>query len=265
MTERSVPELHIVDLHSHLVPGVDDGTSTVAESLSALAGLYQEGVRAVVTTPHLLIPHLASKEELDQELALHRRVFEELSAACAGRDDLPSIALGQEIWAPDAASARRVVHRRDIGLANGRFLLVEFGFDLLGDHNEVIREVQGAGRQIVIAHPERYRYLQRHDPLEVMRTWQDLGARLQVNVGSLTGHYNRSSPGSEQLAWQMVEEGLVDLFATDHHGPRRAGVSPREALDALIARGQRALAERAMWETPGLIARNQTLGSRLPR
>jgi len=103
------------------------------------------------------------------------------------------------------------------------------------------------------------------DPLEVMRTWQDLGARLQVNVGSLTGHYNRSSPGSEQLAWQMVEEGLVDLFATDHHGPRRAGVSPREALDALIARGQRALAERAMWETPGLIARNQTLGSRLPR
>src|SRR4026208_1272181 len=131
MTERSVPELHIVDLHSHLVPGVDDGTSTVAESLSALAGLYQEGVRAVVTTPHLLIPHLASKEELDQELALHRRVFEELSAACARRDDLPSIALGQEIWAPDAASARRVVHRRDIGLANCRFTLGQFGFDLL--------------------------------------------------------------------------------------------------------------------------------------
>jgi protein-tyrosine phosphatase len=265
MTDRFAPALSIVDLHSHLVPGVDDGTSTVAESLTALAALYQEGVRTVVTTPHLLIPHLGSKDDLDRELELHRRAFDELSAACVDRDDLPSIALGQEIWAPDAASARRVVHRSDIGLARGRFLLVEFGFDLLGDHNEVIREVHGAGRQIVIAHPERYRYLTRHDPLEVMRAWQELGALLQVNVGSLTGHYNRSSPGSERLAWQMVEQGLVDLLATDHHGPRRSGVSPREALDALIARGERVLAERAMAEIPGLIARNVAVGSRLPR
>jgi protein-tyrosine phosphatase len=265
MTDRSAPDLFIVDLHSHLVPDVDDGTRTIAESLTALAGLYQEGVGAVVTTPHLLVPHLGNEAAIDRELELHRRAFGELSAACAGRDDLPSIALGQEIWAPDASSIRRVVHRADIGLASGRFLLVEFGFDLLGNHNDVIREVHGAGRQIVIAHPERYRYLAGHNPLEVMRTWQELGALLQVNVGSLTGHYDRSSPGSERLAWEMIELGLVDLLATDHHGPRRSGVSPREALDTLIARGELALAERAMAEIPGLIARNEAVGSRLPR
>ena len=67
MTDRAAPDLSIVDLHSHLVPGVDDGTDTLAESLTALAGLYQEGVRAVVTTPHLLIPHLGSKADLDRE------------------------------------------------------------------------------------------------------------------------------------------------------------------------------------------------------
>ena len=265
MTDSSYLPLSIVDLHSHLVPGVDDGTSTVAESLTALAGLYQEGVRAVVTTPHLLLPHLGSEAAINSELDLHRQAFEELSAACAERHDLPTIALGQEIWAPDAASVRRVVRRGDIGLASGRFLLVEFGFDLLGNHNDVVREVHGAGRQIVIAHPERYRYLEGHNPVEVMRTWQELGALLQVNVGSLTGHYNRSSPGSERLAWQMIEQGLVDLLATDHHGPRRSGVSPREALDALIARGELALAERAMAEIPGLIWRNEVVGSRLPR
>jgi len=265
MTESSHLPLSIVDLHSHLVPGVDDGTSTVAESLTALAGLYQEGVRAVVTTPHLLVPHLGSEAAIDRELGLHRRAFDELSAAWTDHDDLPSIALGQEIWAPDAAAVRRVVSRSDIGLASGRFLLVEFGFDLLGNHNDVVRTVHWAGRQIVIAHPERYRYLEGHNPLEVMRTWQELGALLQVNVGSLTGHYNRSSPGSERLAWQMIEQGLVDVLATDHHGPRRSGVSPREALDTLIARGERALAERAMAETPGLIVRNEVVGSRLPR
>ena len=258
------PSFSIVDLHSHLVPDVDDGTSTVAESLVALAGLHQEDVRAVVTTPHLLLPHLGSDEAIGRELDRHRRSFNELAPACVGRDDLPSLRLGQEIWAPDAASIRRVVQRSDIGLAGGRYLLVEFGFELQGNHNDVVREVQEAGRQIVIAHPERYRYLAGHNPLELMRTWQELGALLQVNVGSLTGHYRRSSPQSETLAWQMVETGLVDLLATDHHGPHRDGVSPREALNALIARGQVVLAERAMSEIPGLIARNEPIGSRLP-
>ncbi|MEO8090450.1 MAG: CpsB/CapC family capsule biosynthesis tyrosine phosphatase [Gemmatimonadales bacterium] len=265
MTDPSYPPLSIVDLHSHLVPGVDDGTVNVAESIAALAGLYREGVRVVVTTPHLLVPYLDGEAAIDRELERHRRAFDELSAAWAGHDALPSIALGQEILAPDAIAARRIVGRSDVGLAGGRFLLVEFGFELQGSHNDVVREVRESGRQIIVAHPERYHYLDGHNPLEVMRTWQELGALLQVNVGSLTGHYNRSSPGSERLAWKMIEQGLVDLLATDHHGPRRSGVSPLEALDTLIARGELALAERAMAETPGLIARNEAVGSRLPR
>ena len=263
MTTPGEPPFYITDLHSHLVPGVDDGTATVAESLDALALLYQEGVRTVVTTPHLLVARL-DNAGVDRELDLHRRAFDELAAAVAGRGDLPSLALGQEIWAPDATAVRRVVRRPDVGLSS-RFLLVEFGFELQGNHNDVVREVLDAGRQIVIAHPERYYYLPGHEPVEVMRTWQELGALLQVNVGSLTGHYNRSTPGSEALAWRMVELGLVDLLSTDHHGPRRDGVSPREAYETLIARGERVLAERAMAEVPGMIARNEAVGSRLPR
>jgi tyrosine-protein phosphatase YwqE len=242
---------------------VDDGTATIAESLTALAGLYEEGVRTVITTPHLLVARLTDRG-IDQELDRHRRAFDQLVAACEGRDDLPSLGLGQEIWAPDAGTIRRVTRRGDVGLTS-RFLLVEFGFELQGTHNDVVREVLAAGRQIVIAHPERYYYLPGHDPLDVMRTWQEMGALLQVNVGSLTGHYNRSNPGSERLAWRMIDLGLVDVLATDHHGPRRDGVSPRQALETLIARGELALAERAMAEIPGLIARNEPVGSRLPR
>jgi tyrosine-protein phosphatase YwqE len=148
---------------------------------------------------------------------------------------------------------------------SNRYLLVEFGFELQGNHNDVVREVLDSGRQIVIAHPERYYYLPGHDPLDVMRAWQEMGALLQVNVGSLTGHYNRSSPGSERLAWRMIETGLLDLLSSDHHGPNRGGVSPGEALQALIARGERTLAERAMAEVPGMIARNEVAPSRLPR
>src|SRR5918993_104997 len=168
---------------------------------------------------------------------------------CRRRDGIPAIYLGQEIWAPDAIAVRRVVHRRDVGLP-GKFLLVEFGFDLHGTHNDVIKAVLDAGRQIVIAHPERYRYLPGVEPLDVMGAWQELGALLQVNVGSLNGHYQASSPGSEQLAWEMVRAGLIDVLATDHHGPRRSGVSPLEVLNTLIARGEQVLAERAMSDIP---------------
>ena len=265
MTSTAGTPLSIVDLHSHLVPGVDDGTASLAESLDALGALYQEDVRSLVTTPHLLVPNLVGDDAVDRELERHRRAFDHLVASCEGRADLPAIALGQEIWAPDATAIRRVVLRPDIGLAGGRYLLVEFGFELLGNHNDVVREVQAAGRQTIIAHPERYHYLDGHNPVDVMRTWRDLGALLQVNVGSLTGHYRRSSPLSERLAWQMVELDLIDVLSTDHHGPRRDGVSPREALNALIARGQRTLAERAMVEIPGLIYRDQPAESRLPR
>ena len=265
MTRPAETPLSIVDLHSHLVPGVDDGTATVAESIDALATLHQEDVRALVTTPHLLLPHLPGDESIDRELERHRHAFDNLAASCEGRLDLPSIALGQENLAPDAAAIRRVVLRSDIGLAGGRYLLVEFGFELLGNHNDVVRQVHAAGRQTIIAHPERYHYLDGHNPIDVMRTWRDMGAMLQVNVGSLTGHYRRSSPDSERLAWQMIEMDLVDVLSTDHHGPRREGVSPREALNALIARGQRMLAERAMVEIPGMVARDEPAGSRLPR
>ena len=264
MSDVPVSPIDIVDLHSHLVPGVDDGTRTVVESIQALAGLYREGVRTIVTTPHLLVPYLDSGAAIQRELDLHRQAFDQLAEACAGRTDLPSLRLGQEILAPDAATARRVASRTDVGLP-GKFLLVEFGFELQGNHNDVIRSVLDAGRQIVIAHPERYHYLPGHDPLEVMRTWQELGALLQVNVGSLTGHYRGSSPKSERLAWEMVGSGLVDVLATDHHGPRRSGVSPREALDTLIARGERALAHRAMADIPGRILRDDLVPSSLPR
>ena len=71
----------LTDLHSHLVPGVDDGSASVEESLSSLAGLRAEGVGALVTTPHLLLPRLATDAALVRELALHRRAFDELADA----------------------------------------------------------------------------------------------------------------------------------------------------------------------------------------
>ncbi len=241
-----------VDLHSHLVPDVDDGSGSISESLDSLAQLRAEGVGTVITTPHLLLARLAGDSAVDRELERHRRAFDHLVTACEGRPGLPTLGLGQEIWAPDAATLSRIVRRADVGLGGSRFLLVEFGFELQGTHEDVVREAIAADRGIVIAHPERYRYLPGIEPLDLMRRWREQGALLQVNVGSLNAYYGAASG---RLAWEMVSAGLVDLIATDHHGSRRVGVSPREAFDALVARGEATLAEAAMARCPGELVR----------
>ena len=246
--DRSLPPF--TDLHNHLVPAVDDGSGSVAESLASLQSLFDEGVRTLVSTPHLLLPRLDTDADIDRELEYHRRSFDTLVGAVAGRMDLPAIGLGQEIWAPDAASMRRIAWREDVGLGAGETLLVEFGFELRGTHRDVVEAATAAGRRVVIAHPERYQFPQGLDALDVMRGWRDLGAVLQVNAGSFGGYYNGQQPESERLAWAMVAEGLVDLVATDHHGSRRRGVSPLEVWDALVGRGMGELARRAMAVRP---------------
>ncbi len=259
-----VPRPAFVDIHNHLVPGVDDGTATVAESIEALRDLHAEGVRTLVATPHLLLPRLATDAAVGRELDLQRRAFDRLAEAAARESGLPAIGLGQEIWAPDASALRRVVARSDIGLAGSRALLVEFGFELLGSHADVVHAAVSAGRRIVIAHPERYEYPAGLEPLDVMRRWREMGALLQVNAGSFTGHYVHHRPESKPLAWAMVAEGMVDVVGSDHHGPRRMGVSPLEAYEALRAAGEKALAERAMVERPGAILRDEAVGESGP-
>ena len=244
---------HFVDLHSHLVPGVDDGAATVAEAVESLRGLADQGVGTVVTTPHLLLPRLDTMAAVERELDRHRRAFDELFAAAEEEDGLPELGLGQEIWAPRAALIRPILEHASVGLAGTRYLLVEFGFELQGTHADVIDEVLEADQRIIIAHPERYHFPPGLDPLETIAAWRDQGALLQVNAGSLTGHYRESSPGSDCLAWRLLETGLVDLIATDHHGTRRRGVSLQAAYDALVAAGREAQAQALLGQAPAEI------------
>ena len=257
----SAPSHRFTDLHSHLVPGVDDGAATLGEAMESLRALAREGVGAVVTTPHLLLPQLDTMAAVERELDRHCRAFDQLVAAAEREEGLPELGLGQEIWAPRAALIRPILEHEGVGLAGTRYLLVEFGFDLLGTHADVIAEVLEADQQIVIAHPERYHFPAGLDPLETIAAGREQGALLQVNAGSLTGHYRDSSPGSDRLAWRLVETGLADLLATDHHGSRRSGVSLREAYDALAAAGREAQALALLGTTPARIADGTPVGA----
>lgn len=254
MADRLRIPLSVTDIHNHLVPGVDDGAASVDEAIDALIRLHREGVNHLVTTPHIVLPRLATDLAVERELDIQARAFDRLEFTCHGRDDVPNVALGQEIWAPTATEAMRIAKHSRLRLGHLDYVLVEFGFNLEGDHLDVVAATLDSGRRMVIAHPERYSYRPGTDPLELAARWRDAGALLQVNVGSLTGHYRDHRPASQDLAWALIDTGLADLLSTDHHGPRREGVSPREAYDALVARGRGPEARRLFETTPAAIA-----------
>jgi protein-tyrosine phosphatase len=249
----------IVDLHSHLVPGVDDGAASTDEALLALGALAGEGVEAVVTTPHLLLPYLDSATAVRREMDRHRWAFSALaSAAARATSPLPAIGLGQEIWAPDAEAFGLASGAAGLGIGGSDYVLVEFGFELRGDHLDVVKAVLDSGRKIVIAHPERYRFPPGFDPVETAASWQREGALLQINAGSLGGHYLRSNPDSRDLAWAFVEENLASLIASDHHAANRP-VSVREAWELLVSRRGTEVATQLMITAPARIRRNEPL------
>jgi protein-tyrosine phosphatase len=261
MTFSAAPDgtRRFVDLHSHLVPAVDDGVESVQEALDSLAALADDGAEGVVTTPHLLVPQLAGHAALQEALDRHRRAFARVAHAVERGFDLPWLALGQEILAPDAVAARRALALQGLGLGSERYLLVEFGFGLRGRPLEVIDAVLDAGRVPVIAHPERYFFDSVASGIEAAHAWHERGGRLQVNAGSFGGYYGGSSPLAADIAWALVRGGVASLVASDHHGIRRQGVSLDDAWSSLVSRGAGAEAELLLSENPRRIRLGQDL------
>ena len=204
----------MIDLHSHVLPGVDDGARSVDQAIGAMQTLAELGVTDLCLTPHLLASRAA-----DGPPPEHDRAFLELSSVAPGA---PRLYRGAEIML-DRPLAESVGLRRDVTLAGSRYLLVEFM--RMVPFETVIRalhRVVEVGLVPVLAHPERYSTC---SPAAVRR-WREVGARMQIDAGTLSAHSTRGD-----RARQLVAEGLADIIAGDNHGDGRsvrAGVTMLE-------------------------------------
>lgn len=254
-------DLPLADIHNHLVPAVDDGSKSLSESLTHLRSLRTQGVVELATSSHLSGWKVYEEGAFERRLARLEEGFRELEAACAGRDDVPRLRFSQEILTPSRDVAEMVFATDGVGLRGTSYALCEFGFDPEGDLVDVVEAVRSAGKRIIVAHPERYRRDGEPIPIEYIRAWKDAGALLQVNYGSILGHYG---PGHEALGWQLITEGLADLLASDHHADFRP-TSPRETLHALLARGLADQAKLLLSENPRrILADEDTLAVSAP-
>lgn len=248
---RDPPEY--ADIHNHLLPGVDDGVDSMDEAIRHLRAMTGAGVTRLAVSSHL---HgwIVHEGRLASRLDEIEAAFRSVKRACENRDDVPELVLGQEILLHDAEIARRVFQNRRVGFEGTDYALIEFGFHIEGDPLEVIRATQTAGRRAIIAHPERYNRDGGLVTIAEIRRWKEVGALLQINGDSILNGYGE---GIRDLAWRIIDEGLADLIASDHHGDDRM-VSPARVAEKMVERGSAKLVRPLLADNPHRILRNDS-------
>ena len=205
----------MIDLHSHLLPAVDDGSRSVAQSVKVMKEQVSRGVTDICLTPHVRAGDVAKAPPESHETA-----YAALQAAAL---PLPRLHRGAEVML-DRPLPSDASHVRRYTIGGTRWLLVEFprmvAFDTVVT---ALSRVMEAGLQPLLAHPERYTCC---SP-EAVDRWRETGARMQVDATTLLSPQSRG-----QRARALVAAGLADILAADNHGDDRTIGTGRQFLES---------------------------------
>jgi protein-tyrosine phosphatase len=210
----------MVDLHCHILPGLDDGSANMEESIAMAESAIADGITHVVATPH-------SNNEYLFDFAHVRKLRDELQARVGDR---LKIATGCDFHLnPENLAALRkdprpyCINQRD-------FLLLEFNeFSIPPSMDQTLHEIHLAGVQLVITHPERNGILRARP--ERLKKWIRQGCFAQVTGGALTGGFGVSA---QQNALQWIGEGLIHFVASDAHNTRRRPLRLEPAYHVVV-------------------------------
>ena len=226
----------MIDLHSHLLPGVDDGARDLAQSLTTLSYLTDEGYHGIVLTPHFRVSETAGGVPRAFDEA-----YDELTSRAPNR---PTLYRGVELMVDTPVP--RFADPRRLTLAGSRYLLVEFPLTVIRDAiDATIGQVTEQGLIPLIAHPERYVVCS----VPAGRQWREQGALVQVDATTITRPSSRG-----QRARALFEAGLVDVLAGDNHGDKR---SLRVAYRFLEQQGAGDAAELLTVSNPRALVENR--------
>ena len=196
----------VTDMHSHLVPGIDDGATDVANSIELINGLRELGYQNFITTPHVLWDIFKNNS------ATITPSYEALKAGLAENKINTPIKFAAEYFL-DYHVDELIEDEIPLLTIKDNWVLVEFSFVSAPlDLKEKLFSLQMSGYQPVIAHPERYTYFGRTK--EQYEELKEAGHYLQVNLLSLTGYYGKIV---QEIAQMLVKNKYVDFLGTDLH------------------------------------------------
>ena len=194
------------DMHSHLIPGIDDGSKSMDESIAMLAKFEALGYTKVITTPHIMSDYFKNTPEII------------LGGLEKVRETAKQLNLRIEIEAAaeyyfDDAFLKKVMDKEELLTFGDKYILFEFSFHSEPEQVDVlVFELLAQGYKPVLAHFERYHYLL--GSVEKAKEWREKGVLIQMNLNSLTGHYG---PAVKKQAELLIDEQAVDFVATDCH------------------------------------------------
>ncbi|MEM6963929.1 MAG: CpsB/CapC family capsule biosynthesis tyrosine phosphatase [Bacteroidota bacterium] len=209
---NSLPDLSYltVDMHSHLIPNIDDGAKTIEDSITMILQLKELGFQKIITTPHIMGEYYPNTPQII------RAGLKKLTAALAEKNIDVEIEVAAEYYLDDyfiqlLESGERLLTLYD------NFILVEFSM-LAEPVNalDMIFQLKTKGYQPVLAHPERYLYFGKQ--FEKFKNLKTVGCDFQLNLLSLSGYYGLAQ---KKLAIKLLGAGLVDFLGTDLHRIRQ--------------------------------------------
>ncbi len=234
----------MIDIHCHLLPEVDDGAETLEEACVMARLAWDLGTTGLVLTPHSNVPG-GFQNLWDEELSGKFDLFRQ---AVARMNNPIQITMGMEVFGTDNV-AELIEQGSVIPLNQSRYILLEFWpNDLPGRVNRVLDKVAGMGFIPVVAHPERYAFVQ--EDADRARKWAGKGYLLQLNKGSILGSFGRHA---WRTAHDLLSSRLAHAVASDGHSPYQRMPTLSEAYEYISDHFSRSYAESLLFTVPGMI------------
>jgi protein-tyrosine phosphatase len=232
----------VIDLHSHLLPGVDDGAADLETSLDILRAAAEDGISAVAATPHVRDDYPTTPETME------RLVADVNDAARAEGVDVEVLPGGELALEAAGELDDATLHRFGLG-GNPRVLLLEFpyyGWPL--DLRDLVFRLGTRGFEVVLAHPERNGDVQ--DAPERLRELVDAGVLVQLTAAALDGRLGRRPAAASRA---LLAAGFAHLIASDAHAPGVRAIGMTAAAEAV---GDTALARWLTRDVPSAVIRD---------
>ena len=194
------------DMHSHLLPGLDDGAESLEQSLELVERMVGFGYEKLIMTPHIMGDFYKNTPEgIQEKLAL-------LQTAVSGKGWNIQLGCAAEYYL-DEWFMKRLENNDKLLTFGENYLLFETSY--INEPrvlNEAIFAMQSAGYKPVLAHPERYTYL--YGKFDDLIKLKELGVLMQINLNSLSGYY---SEGAKRVAEKLIDAKMVDMAGSDAH------------------------------------------------
>jgi len=239
----------MVDIHSHILWGLDDGAKTLEQSLAMMKIAAGSGTTDIVATPH-------ANFRYPFQAALAAQRVAELSAASGGR---PKVHRGCDFHLSFDNIQDALQNPTKYAINGSRYLLVEFPNTALTGMGAALGALLQRGLIPIMTHPERQPVL-RKIPAD-FEEWVEMGCLVQITAQSLLGRFGVRA---EESAWDMLRRGMAHMVASDAHDENDRTPRLDEAFAAVAARVGQPIAQRLFIDNPKAVISGGTVSAELP-